>query len=344
MQDRSPKVHPFRERDASSPRWQASGHRQTTGLLPVEVIAVVSLLLLVVMPLVFSVRIYFPDEHALVFAAYHYLGPLLPAILLPAVVWVYRVARGRQGPVNHNIRAARTAIAFSATVFVHFNLKLWAQLINPTSYDSTYQHFDHQIASIATILEWLGDVFRAFLAYFPHAYHEVFISMFFISFLVHSWRRDSRVFDHLSASVSLVLLLGGLSYAIAPAIGPFIHEVGGNAVTTAIQTDMLEFHQSFITSGGAQYEPRFFVASLAAMPSLHFAHALTFGYFAFRYTRLLGWIYVLPITYIACDAVSSKWHYLVDLPAGVVVAAISIALASRLASLQPERPPSGCAG
>lgn len=323
------------DKDVPSPGWGADDSRQT-GMLPVEVIAVASLLLLVLISQTLPVRIYHPDQHALIFAAYHYLGPLFPVIVIPAVVWLYRAAHGQRVPFTLRARGLRTGIALGATVFTHFNLKLWAQIINPTNYDSVYLRLDRDLDPLVTFLEWLGNSFRAVLAHFPHAYHEVFVAMFFVSFLVHAGRGDSRVFDRLSASVSLVLLLGGLSYAIAPAIGPFIYEASSNAVATAIQVEMLAFNSSFIGSGGMQYEPRFFVASLAAMPSLHFAHSLVFGYFAFRYVRVLGWIYLLPITYIACEAVSSKWHYVVDLPAGVVIAAISIALASSLAKMQSK--------
>jgi hypothetical protein len=104
---------------------------------------------------------------------------------------------------------------------------------------------------------------------------------------------------------------------------------------------MASFQKSLRASHGGDYDSSYFVAALAAMPSLHLAHALVFLYFGLRYVRWLGFIYVVPVTFIAAEAVASRWHYLVDLPAGVAVASCGILPAYRLIPGPSESPQRG---
>ena len=103
---------------------------------------------------------------------------------------------------------------------------------------------------------------------------------------------------------------------------------------------MIAFSQ--VQREGADWVSRFgsvyFTASLAAMPSLHVAHATVITWSIFQ-ARL--WV-VLPLFgflwfWILIESVASRWHYLVDAPAGLAVAAISIWLAHRLCD-RSDRP------
>jgi hypothetical protein len=164
--------------------------------------------------------------------------------------------------------------------------------------------------------------------------------MFGISFFIHGIQNDSVGFDRLLVAVSSILVVGGLSYAIAPAWGPFTYGPGDNPEAAVTQRAMAAFQQEFRSSHGANYDPRHFVAALAAMPSLHLAHALAFLYFAWRHVPWLGIIYLLPVTFIASEAVAAGWHYLIDLPAGAAITAIGIMLAHRLVPPQRVSTPS----
>jgi hypothetical protein len=179
----------------------------------------------------------------------------------------------------------------------------------------------------------LHDILRG-LFFWPHAYHDVFVGMFVVSFSVHGWR-GAKELQTLAVAVALVLLIGGLTYWIAPAKGPFIWgDVLVPEATAAVQKDMNIFTTTFAATGGAGYSGKYFVAMLAAMPSLHVAHTVVLVWFAWRFVSKLGWIYLLPFAYIISAAVAEGWHYVVDLPAGALVAVISIWLAGRL-SRQP---------
>src|SRR5262249_10265343 len=74
----------------------------------------------------------------------------------------------------------------------------------------------------------------------------------------------------------------------------------------------------------------YFTAPLAAMPSLHFAAAFVMAYYAWRAQLAIAPLAVAIVGWISIESVVSRWHYLVDLPAGLVVAAVAIAVANRL--------------
>lgn len=302
----------------------------TSTFLAVESIALISLITLFLVPGIFGVQVYYPDMRTLRFAAYHYLGPLIPVLVLPAALLTF-FPKDRPGQGLRLILGLRSTFAFCVVVFVHFNLKLWAQLINSARFDAAYSHLDQELGSITLLLEWAGDTMRGPVSFLPHAYHELFVAMFFLSFLIHGTAGQPKVFHHLLGSVAAALWIGGICYSLAPAMGPFVFESSTDPVSTEIQRHMFNFYSKFVQSKGSDYSPAFFVSALAAMPSLHLAHSLVFGYFAFRHTPILGWAYVLPIVYIALNAVALKWHYVIDLPAGAIIAMVSIWLAGRLA-------------
>lgn len=305
--------------------------------MAMEKLALASLLLAAGMALVFRLQFYFPSGDAVLFICRHYLGPLLPALAVPAIMFMcYRAKPRTVVPFGQRLRAIG---AFAVIVYLHCNLKLWAQLINPVLFDDTYLAIDERLRSLVACAFAMAAGYRGMLSGFPYAYHEVFVAMFVVSFTIHGMQADSKGFDRLLLAISLVLVLGGLSYAIAPAWGPFVHETGDSQEATAIQHVMASFQQVLRESRGTAFDRSYFVAALAAMPSLHLAHAVVFLYFALRHARWLGIIYFVPVTFIAVEAVASRWHYLIDLPAGLVVACVGIMLANRLIPIQPSPPP-----
>ncbi len=306
-------------------------------LLTIERVAFASLFFAAGTASIFRLQFYFPSLDSAWFVLHHYLGPvLLPAIVLPAVLFVK--VRARTWAKAVFLLRLRGVGAFALIVYLHFNFKLWAQLINPKLFDDVYMGIDEKFRSVVNCAFALSVFYRSGLIYFPHAYHQIFISMFVLSFFVHGMQSDRLGFDRLLLAVALVLALGGVSYFVAPAFGPFVFEAGDSPAAGAIQAVMASFQQGFRESRGADYDSTYFVSALAAMPSLHLAHALVFLWFALRHARWLGVIYMVPVSFIAVEAVAARWHYLIDLPAGLIIALVGIFLANRLILPQADSP------
>ena len=60
------------------------------------------------------------------------------------------------------------------------------------------------------------------------------------------------------------------------------------------------------------------------MPSLHVASSAVFVYYALKHERWLGICYLPLFTFIFFEAMATRWHYLIDLIAGLGLTALAI--------------------
>ncbi|NKB15827.1 MAG: hypothetical protein HC774_01165 [Sphingomonadales bacterium] len=127
----------------------------------------------------------------------------------------------------------------------------------------------------------------------------------------------------------LVHVLGALSYLVMPAVGPFLYEQGVNTLETARQVHMYNGYQALIAGGRpwiASEGDQFMFAAVAAMPSLHVASSAVFVYYAWHHTRWLGVLYLPLFVFIIFEAVATRWHYWIDVVAGLALTGLAIAI------------------
>ena len=254
----------------------------------------------------------------------------------------YALAQGVNMAVNRRFDMAPVgrAAAVDATVFVtfvlvvyfHFNLKMWTPLINPLRFDEAYMASDRFLEPAILAFRWIRFMLPTELPLFDHFYQLGFLLMFIVSFAVLAVSRD-RHYPHFVLAIMLVLCLGGLAYLIAPAVGPFLFEDGANLAATQAQAGMWTVYQTLVETGPpwiAENGSDYFTGALAAMPSLHIAHATVITYYMNRSRLALRWPFMLLWSFILIESVVSRWHYLVDAPAGILVAVVAIAIANRI--------------
>jgi PAP2 superfamily len=307
-------------------------HRLLSAL---STVALISLTLSFLLSAAFSVVFYWPDFQSISFAWKHYLGPVTPALLVLAVPLLRSGGLWSFQALGYFYSQA---FAFIVIIFLHFNFKLWAQLINPLRLDDFYQRIDILFSPVIAVFEYVRAIFAELPDLLKHPYHEVFVGMFIVSFAVHALRGQKEILFRLMTTIATVLVLGGLSYSIAPAWGPFLFASSPDPVTAEIQRDMAAFQETFNRSGGATYDASKFIAPLAAMPSLHLAHAFVFLLFGLRHVKLLGYTYLPCFIFLTTEAVVGKWHYLIDLPAGIGIAFLSLGISNWLNSRELKNP------
>jgi hypothetical protein len=225
---------------------------------------------------------------------------------------------------------------FILVVYVHFHIKMWVPLVNPHLYDTHYFAIDLRLRPVIGALRGARAAIATVLPD-PDVWYELaFFAMFSLSFWFHAAGRR-RFHYHNMVAISLTEVFGALLYLVAPAVGPFVFEHGDNALATAAQLRMYgEFHAlqaggvGWLTRHGSEY----FTAPLAAMPSLHVAATFVLAYYAVRARLLIAPLAVAALGWIGIESVVSRWHYLVDVPAGLAVAFVSIALANRLCAFR----------
>lgn len=221
-------------------------------------------------------------------------------------------------------------LCFALVVSLSFYLKLCVPLVRSKTYDGIYEAIDRVCFS------WLNPLFvwRARELQFnwvDNLYLYLFLGMFVVSFLAHGMRGHSE-FRRVFLASLLVQALGGCLYFAAPAIGPFLYHPSANGSAGAAEHYFYLVRQAEMAGGIPWLSANaghYIVCGLAAMPSLHAAGSLVFLYYAWKYVRWLGWVYLPVFAWILFGAMATRWHYGIDLVAGIALACACIALADR---------------
>ena len=276
-------------------------------------------LVAILLSLALGLPFVFPNGDALAFMGMSYFVPF--GII--AAWTVITLMSKRRMRLLYYIAAA---FSYSVVLIVHFNVKLWMTFVNPRLWDDLYWDIDQALRPLidASFLVHSGVDWA--LPGGNYLYAFAFLSMFVASIVMHSMR-CFIVFRKVIFSAMLVHVLGGLSYLIMPAIGPFIYEAGVNAVETTRQAHMFGGYQALVAGGrgwmAAEGGEHMF-AAIGAMPSLHVASSSVFVYFAWRHERCLGMCYLPLFIYIMLEAMATRWHYFVDIPVGLAVSTLAI--------------------
>ncbi len=270
---------------------------------------------------IWALRVVFPSTTALQFTGMNYA---VPFVLIFAWGLLTIITRRKWRLVYY----LAGALAYCAILIFHFNVKMWMSIVNPNRWDGAYWRIDEAVRPLVDGSFAVHSAFGKVFGWIDHLYLFAFLAMFGCSIIVHSMRRFI-VFRQVIFTSMAVHVLGALSYLIMPAVGPFIYEPGANALETVRQVHMYGTYEALMAGGRSwiisdgQYN---LFAAVAAMPSLHVASSAVFLYYAARHERWLCWIYVPLFLFIVIEAVATRWHYIIDLVAGLGVTAAAIML------------------
>lgn len=269
--------------------------------------------------LLFGLPISLPASTSLAFTG---MGNIVPVLVVLAGLLITLLTQ-RAG---RTLYFATVLAAYGAILITHFNVKLWAHAVNPVLWDEEYRWVDELFRPAVTGAIRAREALATIIGPIDWLYLFAFLAMFGCSIIVHS-SRSFPVFRKVVLTAMLVHVLGGLSYLIAPAIGPFIYERGVNDLETQRQIFMLAAHDASLSGGIAWFRTEgseFLATGLAAMPSLHVASSAVFVYYAWKHERHLSWFYLPLFGFIMIEAVATRWHYLIDLVAGLGLTALAI--------------------
>jgi hypothetical protein len=342
--------------ESVAPSWQvAAAGRAPTALqalrwlygLPESLgvaITVVALFSLAVIAIAaaFGAPLLFPSERVSHALGYNAVLPVLCAIVFYAALRLFKAVAPIGGideaPLARMIATDLVLMGlFLVATYFHFSLKTWVQVINPVFHDDIYMAVDRRLQPVLDVFYWIRTHVLGAVPNTDAWYQAAFLLMFVCGFCSLAVTRNA-VYPRFCVGVLLTMCLGALSYLIAPALGPFIYESGLNAHATEAQAGMLWAHEqvardgmAWITKVGSDY----FTGGLAAMPSLHMAHAVVMTWFICKARSPLIPIFLLICFWVLIESVASRWHYLIDLPAGALLAVFIIWLTSRLCPLPP---------
>jgi len=208
-------------------------------------------------------------------------------------------------------------------------------MLTSTYLDPVFIRFDAALFGLQPSL-----AFMEYLPYWPVS--EVLYIAYFSYYLMivgvglALYVRNRAQFFHYVSVVSFVFYVCYLVYIFTPVMGPriFHREINGYSLPPTVQPEVVPEFPAAVQAGlffrimGWIYET--FEAPGAAFPSSHVVVAIATLCFSFRYLRRIRFLHLLAVVLLCLSTVYCRYHYVVDVVAGVAAAAFLIPLGNRL--------------
>lgn len=213
----------------------------------------------------------------------------------------------------------------------HLNLMFFPEYMDPLAIRWDQAIFGGQPSVLfMDRLPWLplSEIFYA--SYF--SYYFIVVGMGVTLFL-----RDRGQFFHYISVVSFVFYLCYVVYIFLPIIGPrvFFQPINGYILPEAFRRmSPSDIYPEAVRKGVAFHVMGWlygiFESPGAALPSSHVAVAICTVHFSFRYLRRIRYPHLVLGTLVCLSTLYCRYHYAVDVLAGVITAAVLIPLGNRL--------------
>jgi membrane-associated phospholipid phosphatase len=201
--------------------------------------------------------------------------------------------------------------------------------------DGAFHRWDEQLFGFSPSL--------AFMAAFPgRLLSEVFYGAYFSYYLMifgvglALYLRDHCAFLHYLSVTSLVFYACYVIYLFLPVVGPriFYPDLVGFALPAADQPAHVPGFPGTVQAGFFYRLMEVIYARFetpgAAFPSSHVAIALVTLRFSFRHLRPIRWIHLTLVVLLCVATVYCRYHYAIDVAAGLATTALLLPLADRL--------------
>jgi membrane-associated phospholipid phosphatase len=163
------------------------------------------------------------------------------------------------------------------------------------------------------------------------AYFSYYIMIGGVGFALYL--KNGRQFFHYVSVVSFVFYICYAIFIFVPVIGPpvFVREILSYSLPDNLQSlAPPESYPAAIKTGIffklMKWIYRVFEAPGAAIPSSHVAIAICTLSFSFRYLRRIRWIHFVFVVLLCIATVYCRYHYVCDVLAGILTAALFIPL------------------
>lgn len=270
-----------------------------------------------------------PDADSAAFVGLHYLYPLIAISIFGIVSTI-----NKRGSLNGFDRSAAlvSIFCYATVIYAYFSVKLWMPHIRDVTFDRFLWSVDLHLYGIVQACMEIRRGLSPLIPYDANAYMLVYIAAFYVGLIGQARLAPDHLRELILACI-VMQIIGTLGYLAFPAVGPFIYERGINPVISRQQQGMWEFYQNSLAFGPTwlrTHASSAFTAGLAAMPSLHVSGMTLFFLNACRRTRPLAPLFGVLLVFIAVSSIANRWHYILDVPAGALVAFASLWLAEKL--------------
>ena len=236
----------------------------------------------------------------------------------------------RQGSFANNMLYRLTV--FLAVFLSYFQLRDILPAVSSRAVDADILAFDLNVFHFEPAVAWDRFVTPVTTEWFAFFYFSYFFLLVLHVFFFMLACRDRDMIAHFSLGIFIVFCTGHLVYMLVPGYGPyhylagkFDHELSGGLFWGLVKAT--------VSAGGAQKD---------IFPSLHTAAPTFFALFSFRYRAKKPFKYTWPIvaffaSQIICATMFLRWHYLIDIFAGLTLATTAVLLGGKLIAWEKKR-------
>jgi membrane-associated phospholipid phosphatase len=200
--------------------------------------------------------------------------------------------------------------------------------------------------------EWLfgGQACLEFMDRLPYvAVSELFYAAYFSYYVmiggigIALFVRNRVQFIHYISVLSFVFYVCYLTYIILPVMGPRAFYGGpmGYEVPAEVRPEEVPPYPEAVQSGPFFQVMRKIYHHLeapgAAFPSSHVAIAIVTVWFSFQYLRSIRYIHLADVLLLCASTIYCRYHYVVDVIAGAMTAAVLIPVANWLYFRYPRQ-------
>jgi hypothetical protein len=224
-------------------------------------------------------------------------------------------------------------VALIATLLASFfQLREILPAVSPWSVDASIYAFDTRVFGFeASVVfdQWVTPATTEWFAFFYFLY--------FLILSVHVlpmtfWAKDMVLLNRFATGVLLMFMAAHIIYMIVPGYGPywflkgtFTHELQGGTFWPLVRET--------VDAGGAQKD---------IFPSLHTAAPTFFAIFSYRHRDRMPFKYTWPVmAFVAVQVIIAtmflRWHYMIDIVAGLVLAFTTQAIGQYVADWECEK-------
>ncbi|MBN2653666.1 MAG: phosphatase PAP2 family protein [Nitrospirae bacterium] len=238
-------------------------------------------------------------------------------LLIYSSLIFFQVVLCRLGKMGSLLRHTRDIVFPLVSILICFDtLGLIVHNVNPQDIDHTLIQLDYRLFGLHPTLyvqiymtPLVSDLLQT--AYSTYYFLPVALG------IVLKMKNSKEDFDKALFFVMLCFYLSYAGYILWPALGPryamphmYETEITGLLVSEPIQNllNLLE---------GVKRD---------AFPSGHTGIALTVLYLAFKYSRRLFWVILVPVILLIIATVMCRYHYVVDVLGGILLAVATVVL------------------
>jgi hypothetical protein len=231
-----------------------------------------------------------------------------------------------------------SALVYRFTIFgtvasSYFQLRVILPAASSRAVDASLYAFDLKVFGVEPCVAWDRFVSPQSVEWFAFFYFGYFFILALNVLPFMFLGRNLHVLARFAFGMSMVFCVGHVLYVVVPGYGPYAylagsfgHELSGGTFWRLVQ--------EAVASAGAQKD---------IFPSLHTAVPSFLAVFSFRHRRdQWPFRYTWPLAAFAASQIVLatmflRWHYLVDILAGLTLAVVSDQAAERLVSWDERR-------